>query len=64
MFLVTGLAKLREEDASAVDAWEVLKMATVNGARAMYLPDNSFPMMSTIKNRIIPANTKPSICTS
>ena len=39
MFLVTGLAKLREEDASAVDAWEVLKMATVNGARAMYLPD-------------------------
>ena len=40
MFLVTGLAKLREEDASAVDAWEVLKMATVNGARAMYLPDS------------------------
>ncbi len=39
MFLVTGLAKLREEDASAVDAWEVLKMATVNGAKAMYLPD-------------------------
>ncbi len=37
MFLVTGLAKLR--DASAVDAWEVLKMATVNGAKAMYLPD-------------------------
>ncbi len=40
MFLVTGLAKLREENASAVDAWEVLKMATVNGARAMYLPDS------------------------
>ena len=39
MFLVTGLAKLREKDASAVDAWEVLKMATVNGAKAMYLPD-------------------------
>lgn len=39
MFLVTGLAKLREEDASAVDAWEVLKMATVNGSKAMYLPD-------------------------
>ncbi len=39
MFLVRGLAKLREEDASAVDAWEVLKMATVNGAKAMYLPD-------------------------
>ena len=39
MFLVTGLAKLREQDASAVDAWEVLKMATVNGSRAMCLPD-------------------------
>lgn len=39
MFLVTGLAKLKEEDASAVDAWEVLKMATVNGSKAMYLPD-------------------------
>ena len=39
MFLVTGIAKLREQDASAVDAWEVLKMATVNGSRAMCLPD-------------------------
>lgn len=39
MFLVTGLAKLREKDASAVDAMEVLRMATVNGAKAMCLPD-------------------------
>ncbi|MCM1386365.1 MAG: amidohydrolase [Bacillus sp. (in: Bacteria)] len=39
MFLVTGLAKLREDDAAAVDAWEVLKMATVNGSMAMCLPD-------------------------
>lgn len=39
MFLVTGLAKLREQDASAVDAWEVLKMATVNGSKAMNLPN-------------------------
>ncbi len=39
MFLVTGLAKLREKDASAVDAMEVLKMATVNGANAMGLKD-------------------------
>ena len=39
MFLVTGLAKLREQDASAVDAWEVLKMATVGGSKAMNLPD-------------------------
>lgn len=37
MFLVTGLAKLREKDAAAVDGLNVLKMATVNGARAMGL---------------------------
>ncbi len=39
MFLVTGLAKLREDDASAVDADKVLYMATVGGARAMGLTD-------------------------
>lgn len=39
MFLVTGLAKIKEEDAAAVDAMEVLKMATVNGAHAMGLMD-------------------------
>lgn len=39
MFLVTGLAKLLQKDASAVDAHEVLKMATVNGAHAMGLMD-------------------------
>lgn len=37
MFLVTGLAKLKEKNAAAVDGCEVLKMATVNGARAMGL---------------------------
>lgn len=39
MFLVTGLAKLREKDASAVPAMDVLKMATVGGAKAMGLND-------------------------
>ena len=39
MFLVTGLAKLKNKDASAVDAAEVLKMATVNGAAAMNLEE-------------------------
>lgn len=39
MFLVTALGKLREKDAAAVDAMEVLKMATVNGAHAMGLAD-------------------------
>lgn len=35
MFLVTGLAKVRERDAAAVPAEEVLYMATAGGARAM-----------------------------
>lgn len=39
MFLVTGLAKVRGNNAAAVDAYEVLKMATVNGAHAMGLAD-------------------------
>ena len=39
MFLVTGLAKVRGNNAAAVDACEVLKMATVNGAHAMGLRD-------------------------
>lgn len=37
MFLVTALQKVNLEDASAVDAIDVLKMATVGGARAMGL---------------------------
>ncbi len=39
MFLVTGLSKLREKNAASTDALEVLKMATVNGAKAMQLAD-------------------------
>lgn len=39
MFLVTGLAKLREQDAAACPAEAVLKMATVGGAAAMGLKD-------------------------
>ena len=39
MFLVTALAKLKENDPKAVDAFEVLKMATVNGAKSMGFDD-------------------------
>ncbi len=39
MFLVTGLSKVRENDAAVVDGYEVLKMATVNGAYVMGLAD-------------------------
>lgn len=39
MFLVSALSKVSAKDASAVDALEVLRMATVNGAQAMGLKD-------------------------
>ncbi len=39
MFLVTALQKVKEKDASAVDALDVLRMATVGGAGAMGLTD-------------------------
>ena len=39
MFLVTALAKVRENDAAAVSADQVLRMATVEGAYAMGLKD-------------------------
>lgn len=39
MFLVTGLGKLRESDAAAVPADQVIKMAAKNGAIAMGLDD-------------------------
>ena len=39
MFLVTGLSKLKNSDASSVDALKVLYMATAGGAGAMGLND-------------------------
>lgn len=40
MYLVSSLAKLREKDAACIDASDVLKMATVNGAHAMGIKDS------------------------
>jgi len=39
MFLVSGLSKLRQQDAASLDAVKVLQMATVSGAGAMGLAD-------------------------
>lgn len=39
MYLTTGLQKLKEMDASAVDANQVLYMATIGGSKAMGLMD-------------------------
>ena len=40
MFLVTALAKIKENNAAALSAEHVLKMATVNGAHCMGLNDS------------------------
>lgn len=37
MFLVSGLSKVRENDAASIDAMRVLRMATVHGSKAMRL---------------------------
>jgi len=37
MFLVAGLSNLREMDAASIDTMEILRMATVNGAKSMRL---------------------------
>lgn len=37
MFLVSGLSKYKEGDAACMDAMDVLRMATVNGAKTMRL---------------------------
>lgn len=39
MFLATGLQKIKEEDAAAMEAQQVLRAATVGGAKAMGLSD-------------------------
>lgn len=42
MYLTAGLAKLREEDAGAVDAEQILQMATVHGAQLMGLHESCY----------------------
>lgn len=39
MFLVSGLSKIKEKDAASLDAGDVLRMATVEGAAAMGLSE-------------------------
>jgi len=39
MYLVTALAKLKDNDAASTDADQVLRMATINGAKALGLYD-------------------------
>lgn len=53
MWLVTGLAKLREKDAAVVNAYDVLKMATVNGAEAMGFTDAKYLSVGSLADIIM-----------
>ena len=61
MFLVTGLAKLFNKDPSAMDAYDVLKMATVNGAKAMGLVDSDILEVGKFADIILIDLNKPNM---
>ena len=61
MFLVTGLAKLKNMDASCIDAAEVLKMATVNGARCMGLKDADYLTEGKLADMIMIDMSQPNM---
>ena len=61
MFLVTGLSKVREEDAACCDAIDVLKMATVNGAEAMGLEDCKYLTKGSKADLIMIDLSKPNM---
>ncbi|AOZ96328.1 amidohydrolase [Butyrivibrio hungatei] len=61
MFLVTGLAKLKNMDASCIDAAEVLKMATVNGARCMGLNDADYLTEGKLADMIMIDMSQPNM---
>lgn len=61
MWLVTGLQKLLHNDPSAMDALEVLKMATVNGAKAMNLHNADVLEVGKFADIILIDLNKPSM---
>ena len=61
MFLVTGLAKLKNMDASCIDAAEVLKVATVNGARCMGLKDADYITEGKLADMIMIDMSQPNM---
>lgn len=61
MWLITGLQKLLHNDPSAMDAKEVLKMATVNGAKAMNLHNADIIEVGKFADLILIDLNKPSM---
>ena len=61
MYLVTGLQKLVSKDPVSIPAFEVLKMATVNGAKAMNLKDADVLEVGKLADIIMIDLSRPSM---
>lgn len=61
MFLVSGLSKVKTMDASATDGLQVLKMATVNGAYAMGIPETDSLQVGKMADLIMIDLKKPNM---
>ena len=61
MYLVTGLQKLILKDPVSIPAFEVLKMATVNGAKAMNLSDGDVLDVNKLADIIMIDLSRPSM---
>lgn len=61
MYLVTGLQKLKNMDPVSIPAFEVLKMATVNGAKAMGLEEADTLQVGKLADLIMIDLSRPSM---
>ena len=61
MYLASSLAKLTNEDPKAIPAFEILKMATVNGAKAMGLDDADVLAVNKYADLIMIDLSKPNM---
>lgn len=61
MYLVTGLQKIILKDPVSIPAFEVLKMATVNGAKAMNLSDGDVLEVGKLADIIMIDLSRPSM---
>ena len=61
MYLVTGLQKLANKDPISIPAFEVLKMATVNGAKAMNLDNALYVEEGQLADLIMIDLSRPSM---
>ena len=61
MYLVTGLQKLLHKNPISIPAFEILKMATVNGAKAMNLENGKYLEVGSLADIIMIDMTRPSM---